>query len=92
MVATVSTELEEYVQSELANGRFASREEVIAAALRQMRDRQAALDQRVRDALVEGDDFPGEAIILETPEDFRAYAESIITRGRERLAKERGQA
>jgi hypothetical protein len=29
---------------------------------------------------------------LETPEDFRAYGESIKTRGRERLAKERGQS
>ena len=92
MVATISTELEEYVQSELANGHFASREEVIAAALIQMRDRQAAWEQHIRDALAEGDDFPGEAIVLETPEDFRAYAEDVISRGKERLAKECAQS
>jgi putative addiction module CopG family antidote len=92
MVATISTELEEFVQSELANGHFASREEVIAAALKQMRDRQAAREQRVRDALIEGDATPGEDLVLETPEDFRAYAESVKTRGRERLAKERGRS
>ncbi|MFM9965371.1 MAG: type II toxin-antitoxin system ParD family antitoxin [Planctomycetaceae bacterium] len=92
MVAAISTELEEFVQSELANGHFASRDEVVAAALRQMRDRQAAWEQDVRNALAEGDDFPGEAIVLETREDFRAYAESVNQRGRERLAKERGQS
>lgn len=90
MVAAITTELEEFVQSELANGHFASREELIVAALQQMRDRKAASEQWVRDAIEEGDVTPGENIVLETPEDFRAYAESVKTRGRERLAKERG--
>lgn len=92
MVAAISTELEEFVQSELANGHFATREEVIAAALIQMRDRQAVLERKVREAIAEGDATPGEDIILTTPEDFRAYADSIKTRGRERLAKERGHS
>ena len=90
MVAAITTELEEFVQSELANGHFASREELIVAALQQMHDRKAASEQWVRDAIEEGDVTPGENIVLETPEDFRAYAESVKTRGRERLAKERG--
>jgi Arc/MetJ-type ribon-helix-helix transcriptional regulator len=77
MVATISTELEDFVQSEIANGYFASREELINAAMMQFRDRKSIWEQRVRDALAEGDDFPGEAVVLETPADFRAIAESI---------------
>ncbi len=92
MVSAITTELEEFVQSELANGHFGSREEVIAAALIQMRDRQAAWERYVRDAISECDATPGDDIVLETPEDFRAYGESIKRRGRERLAKERGQS
>ena len=80
------------MQSELANGHFASREELIIAALQQMRDRKAAWELRVRKLITECDATPGEDIVLETPEDFRAYGESIKTRGRERLAKERGQS
>lgn len=91
MVAAISQELEEFVQSEVANGHFATREEVIAAALTQMRDQRAAFEQSVREALAEADATPGEDIVLETPEDFRAYAESIKSRGRERLAQKQVQ-
>ncbi len=91
MVAAISQELEEFVRSEVANGHFATREEVIATALKQMRDRQAAFDQRVRDAIAEADATPGEDIVLETHEDFLTYAESIKTRGLERLAQKRNQ-
>ena len=91
MVAAISTELEEFVQSELANGHFATREELVAAALMQMRDRQAAFEQRVREAIAECDATPGEDIVLKSPEDFEAFAESIKARGRERLAKQRGE-
>lgn len=92
MVAAISTELEEFVQSELANGHFASREAVIAAALIQMRDRQAKCDQRVRDAIAERDSTLGENIVSENPEDFRDFANSIKTRERGRLVKERGKS
>ena len=34
----------------------------------------------------------GESLILETAADFRAYAEDVIARGKERLANERGQS
>lgn len=97
MVAAISAELEEFLQSELAKGHFATREEVIAAALIQMRDQQEqrtsheSWEEGVRQALKEADEYPGEPIVLETPEDFRAFADSIKKRGRERLANERGQ-
>ncbi len=89
MVAAISQELEEFVQSEVANGHFATREEVIAAALTQMRDKQMAFEQRVREALAEADATPGEDIVLHNEEEIRAFFEDIKTRGRERLANQR---
>lgn len=89
MVTAISTELEEFVQSELAKGNFASREEVIATALIQMRDRQAAREQRVRQMIAECDATPGEDIVLHNEEELKAYFEDVKTRGRERLAKMR---
>ena len=92
MVAAISTELEEFVQSELANGHFATREALIAAAISGMRDRQSQLEQLRHELALDDDPAVGESVILETPEDFRAYAEDVITRGKERLAKERGHS
>ena len=87
MVATLTPDLEEFIQSEVSVGHVASREELIAAALRGMRDRQSQLES-LRKELALDDPGEGENIILETPEDFRAYAEDVIARGKERLANE----
>lgn len=92
MVAAISQELEEFVQSEVANGHFATREEVIAAALTQMRDKQMAFEQRVHEALAEADATPGEDIVLHNEEEIRAFFEDIKTRGRERLANQRASS
>lgn len=92
MVAAISTELEEFVQSELANGHFASREELIVAALQQMRDRKTARDERVRELIAECDATPGEDIVLHNEEEIKAFFEDIKARGRERLAKMRASS
>lgn len=92
MVAAISTELEEFVQSELARGHFASREEVIATALIQMRDRQAGREQRIGQLIAECDATPGEDIVLHNEEELKAYFEDIKARGRERLAKTRASS
>ena len=93
MILNLPPDLEEFVQSEVSAGEFSSRDEAIAAGVRLLRERRASREQweeEVRQALKEADEFPGEDIVLKTPEDFHAFAESIKTRGRERLAKERG--
>lgn len=92
MVAAISTELEEFVQSELANGHFASREELIVAALQQMRDRKAAREERVRELIAECDATPGKDIVLHNEEEIKAYFEDIKASGRERLAKMRASS
>lgn len=92
MVTAISTELEEFVQSELANGHFATREELIMAALRQMRDRKADWEQRVEKLIAECDATPGEDIVLHNEEELDAFFEDIMARGRERLAKKRSSS
>ncbi len=92
MVATLTPDLEEFIQSEVSTGHFASREALIAAAISELRDRHSQLE-RLRQELALDDDSPdGESLILETAADFRAYAEDVIARGKERLANERGQS
>lgn len=87
MVATISTELEEFVQSELANGHFATREELIIAALRQFRDRKTAWEQRVGQLIAECDATPGEDTVIHNEAELKAYFEDVKARGRERLAE-----
>ncbi len=87
MVAAISQDLEEFMQSEVANGRFASREEVITAGLTLLRDRRAEFAQRVRDALAAGDATPGDNVVIHNEAELDAFFEDIKSRGRERLAK-----
>ncbi len=94
MILTLPPDLEEFVQQEVSAGEFSSREEAIAAGVRLLRERHQSREQsenEVRRAIAEAKDYPGDNIVLETPEDFRAFAESIKTRGRERLARQRAQ-
>ncbi len=92
MVATISTELEEFVQSELANGRFATREELIIAALMHFRDRKTAWEQRVGQLIAECDATPGEDTVIHNEEELDAFFDDVMARGRERLAKTRGSS
>ena len=92
MVATISTELEEFVQSELANGHFATREELIIAALMQFRDRKTAWEQRVGQLIAECDATPGEDTVIHNEEELDAFFDDVMARGRERLAKQRASS
>ena len=93
MFSTLPPDLEEFVESEVSAGEFASREDAIVAGVRLLQERRQShepSDEWTRRKLQEANEFPGENIVLETPEDFRAFAESIKVRGRERLAQQRG--
>ena len=89
MVATISSELEEFVQTEVSRGHFASRDEVISAALRLMRDQKAAWEERVREAIAEGDATSADDIVFNNEAEVEAFFEDINARGRKRLAAER---
>ena len=92
MIATLTPDLEEFIQSEISTGHFASREALIAAAISELRHRQSQLERLRQELALDDDSADGESVILETAEDFRAFAEDVITRGKERLVKERGQS
>ena len=92
MVATISTELEEFVQSELANGNFATREDLINAALIQFRDRKTAWEQRVGQLIAECDATPGEDTVIHNEAELDAFFDDVMARGRERMAKTRASS
>ena len=93
MIAVLPAELEAFVQTEVATGRFCNREEVIVTAVLQMQLRQAEQSElkRVEEALAEADaDFAaGRVRRIENETELRAFAEEIKSSGRARLAAKR---
>jgi len=93
VIATLPDRLESFVQSEVATGHYASREEVIAAAVYQMQLRQGeGVDlKEIKVALAEADeDFAaGRVRTFESEVELRVFAEEIKSRGRVRLASEK---
>ena len=90
MIATLPNDLEKFFEAEVSVGHFASRDEVIAAALRMMQERHEKLAALRRDIAIGKEELDrGEGIVLETDEDVEAFVADIIARGEERLAKER---
>ena len=92
MVATLSPELEKFVQSEVETGHFASREAVIEAALWDMQQRRAETPEIkvLRRLLEEADeDFEtGNVMRFQSVAELRAHAEDVKVRGRARLDAE----
>ncbi len=89
MIAVLSDSLEAFVQSEVKQGRFASRDEVIATALREMQVRQSESEEfsDLRQALRAADEdvAAGRVRQFENETELRAFADEIKSRGRERL-------
>ena len=92
MVATLSPELEQFVQSEVETGHFASREAVIEAAVRDLQQRrvETAEIKELRRLLAEADeDFEkGNFVRFRNAKELRAHAEEVKARGRARLHAE----
>lgn len=92
MVASLSPELEKFVQSEVETGHFASREAVIEAALWDMQQRRAETPEikELRRLLEEADeDFEtGNVVRFRSVAELRAHAEDVKVRGRARLDAE----
>jgi putative addiction module CopG family antidote len=87
---TLPADVSAYINSELGAGKYQSAEDLVAAALREQRDRQqklaelnAKLDEGLRD--IEA----GRVIEIRTEEDEESFFEGIKRRGRERLEKRR---
>ena len=96
MVASLSPELERFVQSELASGHFASREAVIESALWDMQQRRGETPelQELRRLLAESDEdvLAGRVRYFNSDAELRTLEEEINARGRARLEAERKPA
>ena len=96
MVASLSPELERFVEEEVHSGHFASREAVIEAALwdMQQRSQESAELKELRRLLVESDEdfLQGRVRYFNSNEELRSLEEEIKARGRARLDAKRKQA
>lgn len=93
MVATVSDGLERFVEQQIANGKYGTREEVLAAGLRLLQEREQELETIRAVVRVGLDELAcGEGIVLEDKEARRVFFDDIKQRGREALRAETQRA
>jgi len=87
MSTVIPPELEAFVESEIASGKYRSREEVLTEALRLLREREGKLE-RLRTDLQAGlnELEAGEMIEISDEQEQRQFFEAIQRRGNERLA------
>jgi putative addiction module CopG family antidote len=97
-MATVTTislpaDVSAYIQAELNAGKYQTAEELVAAALRERRDREQHLSE-LRAKIDEGlaDFEKGNYIEIRNEEEHHAFFDSIKRRGLERLNRERRNA
>ena len=87
MSATLPPDLEAFVGSELAAGKYPSKEALFCDAVRVLHDlemRRAKLRSHVQQGTDQLD--RGEAILLENDEALHAYFDDVIMCGQQRLA------
>lgn len=84
MPQSLPPELQQFVEQELASGRYQTREDVICDALRLLRERKLHELRREIDAGLQQLDR-GEGIELEDERSLQAFFDDIKARGRERL-------
>ena len=91
MLATIPPDLEAFIQSEIANGKYASTDEAISEAVRLLRDREHQLDV-LRGEIEVGMSAiaRGDVITIRSDADRLALIEDIQRRGRERLQSAQG--
>jgi Arc/MetJ-type ribon-helix-helix transcriptional regulator len=81
------SDVQEFIDAEITNRTFASREDLIAEAVRQLRSRKQQLE-RLRQELQQARDEldRGEGIELSDERELVAFFDDILARGRERSA------
>lgn len=91
VISSLPPEFEQFVQTQVASGRFGSPEEVVCVALREMQHQQQLVELR-REIEVGIEQLErGEAIIIRNDAELRAYFDDVQARGERRLA-ERNQS
>ena len=91
MTEMLPADLQQFVQEELAAGRYQSPAEVISDGLRLLRDRERRLNELRVELQVGIDELErGEAIVIRDEQELKAFFEDIKVRGRERLENKVG--
>jgi antitoxin ParD1/3/4 len=88
VIGSLPPEYEQFVQAEVASGRFDSPGDVVCEALKQYQERQkriAAVKEEIQIGLDEL--RKGEYLEIRSEAELDAYFDDIVARGRERLAK-----
>ena len=84
MPQSLPPELQQFVEQELASGRYQTREDVICDALRLLRERKLHELRKEIDAGLQQLDR-GEGIEIEDERSLQAFFDEIKAQGRERL-------
>ena len=92
MLATIPSDLEAFIQAEVASGKYASADEAVSEAVRLLQEREQQLVSLRDDIEIGMSAFDrGEVTTIRTDADREALIDDIQRRGRERLQAAQGR-
>ena len=92
MLATIPSDLEAFIRSEVASGKYASADEAVSEAVRLLQERERQLVSLRDDIEIGMSAFDrGEVTAIRTDADRQALVDDIQHRGRERLQAAQGR-
>lgn len=92
MLATIPSELEAFIQSEIASGKYASADEAVSEAVRLLQERERDLETLRNEIEIGMSAYQrGEVTTIRTDADRQALIDDVQRRGRERLQAAQGR-
>ena len=92
MLASIPSDLEAFIQAEVASGKYASADEAVSEAVRLLQERERQQKGLRADIEIGMSAFDrGEVTVIRTEKDRQAWIDDIQRRGRERLRTTQGQ-
>ena len=92
MLATIPSDLEAFIQAEIASGKYASADEAVSEAVRLLQERERQLDSLRGEIEIGTSAFErGEVTTIRTDADRQALIDDVQRRGRERLQATQGR-
>lgn len=89
MAYSLPPDLEQFIEEELAEGKYANENELICEAVRALRTRERQLNQlRAQIAPAAARLGRGEGIVLSNEKELEEFFDSVRHRGRERLGRD----
>ena len=92
MLATIPSDLEAFIQSEVASGKYASADEAVSEAVRLLQERERHLESLRSEIEIGMSAYErGEVTAIRTDADRQALIDDVQRRGRERLQATQGR-